>query len=83
VSIPTQFGTDVTPVVIEYNGYGDAACADALKVKADASDYSKANPPQRLENAPTTEPVCEKSVGGVSVRVWGTTAATYVCASLK
>ena len=70
-------------MVIAFEGASESLCADLMTVRLDASDWSKAHPPTRLEVAPTTDPVCKKDVSGVTWTVWGTAAAEYVCASLK
>lgn len=83
VSTPTQVGTDMTPVVVQFDGYTAAQCAAALVLPADASDFAKANPPTRLAAPPSGAPVCTKSLGGVTVSVWGTAAAQVACAAMK
>lgn len=86
VSTPTQIGTDLTPVVTLTTGLSAAECADSLKVRSDASAWSRVHPPTRLGAAPTGVPVCSKAlttVKGVTMTVWGKAAAQYVCNAIQ
>ena len=82
-STPAQVGNDLTPVVVAIDGLSEAECAESLVVKADASDYTKAHPPIRLEAIPEGTPACVGTLQGHTYTVWGTSAAAVVCASLK
>jgi hypothetical protein len=82
ISTPQQVGTDLTPVAIAYDGLTEAQCADLLVVKADASEFAKANPPTRLGAEPTDAPVCSNTVNGITLTVWGAAAAHVACSAI-
>lgn len=82
VAFPSQVGLDHTPVTIEYPGATGSQCASYL-VQHNPSAWAKAHPPTYAASVPTGKPVCQRSVKGIAYIVYGTTAATYVCAALK
>lgn len=83
LSIPQQVGTDLTPVVIQYPGADEAACAAYLvKQNAGATGWQKDHPATRTGVLPTGKPVCSTTYKGIAYVVWGTTAAQYTCTAL-
>ena len=82
VAFPSQVGTDHTAVTIRYPGATARQCASYL-VQHNPSAWAKAHPPTSAANVPEGKPACERSVRGVAYVVYGTSAATYVCAALK
>ena len=83
ISVPTQILTDLTPVVVRYDGLTAEQCAGYLKVAPDASQWTKDHPPTQLSSPPSQAPSCVVMLAGVTTTVWGTTGAEFLCKSLQ
>ncbi|MGH7486312.1 MAG: hypothetical protein ACREMY_12045 [bacterium] len=83
ISIPEQYGTDLTPVVIEYPSADEAACAGYLaKQNTGTTGWSAAHPATRITGVPTGPAACDL-IKGLRIIVFGTGAATLSCQALK
>jgi hypothetical protein len=80
LSIPAQFGTDLTPVVIHYVGADEATCSGYLaKQNTGATGWEKDHPATRVASVPSGAPACDVTVKGVRLVIYGTGAAKLSC----
>ena len=83
ISLPTQWLTEVEPVVIAYRGVSDAQCDGVLKVMPGASAWIKGAPADPPEGRAHGQTGLHEDREGQHIHRLGTSAARYACASLK
>jgi hypothetical protein len=83
LQVPAQILTDYTPITLAYSGTDAAQCAQYLAAQPTAGNAWEAeHPPTIVSAVPAGSPVCTGTVGGVTLAIYGTSAAQYACSAL-
>ena len=83
LQVPAQMGTDLTPMTFVYSGADATQCAQYLaQQNAGKTGWEAAHPATIVSTVPAASPICTGAVGGLTLAVYGTSAAQYACSAL-